>query len=98
MLDSSHTGDPGSLIRSITGPSTGHLSVLVSGSTITRRLTQLVSESVTYAYGIEQGTGTASFSAVLAVLGALGVADQFVAATDPLKSPVGRALIERLND
>ena len=44
--------------------------------------------------GIEQGTGTASFAAVLAVLGALGVADQFVAATDPLQSPIGRALID----
>lgn len=44
--------------------------------------------------GIEQGTGTASFQAVLAVLGALGVADSLVKATDPLESPVGRALVD----
>ncbi|WP_075200957.1 helix-turn-helix domain-containing protein [Leucobacter celer] len=44
--------------------------------------------------GIEQGTGTASFHAVLAVFNALGIADPFVTATDPMESPAGRALID----
>lgn len=44
--------------------------------------------------GIEQGSGTASFHAVLAVLNTLGVADRVVSATDPLESPAGRALID----
>lgn len=44
--------------------------------------------------GIEQGTGTASFHAVLAVLNTLGVADHVVTATDPMESLAGRALID----
>ncbi len=44
--------------------------------------------------GIEQGTGTASFHAVLAVLNALGIADGLVTATDPMGSAAGRALID----
>jgi transcriptional regulator with XRE-family HTH domain len=43
---------------------------------------------------IEQGAGTASFSAVIAVTSALGITDQIIRATDPTQSPAGRALID----
>lgn len=43
---------------------------------------------------IERGTGTASFNAVISVANALGIADSLVAATDPLLSAAGRALID----
>ena len=43
---------------------------------------------------IEQGTGTASFNAVIAVANALGIANSLVTATDPMRSPAGRALID----
>lgn len=43
---------------------------------------------------IEQGTGTASFDAVIAALNALGIGDSLVTATDPMLSAAGRALID----
>lgn len=43
---------------------------------------------------IEQGSGTASFDAVLAVLGVLGITEQVIQASDPMQSVMGRALID----
>lgn len=41
---------------------------------------------------IEDGTGSPKLDSVMAVVGALGFADHFVAGADPLKTDSGRAL------
>jgi transcriptional regulator with XRE-family HTH domain len=45
---------------------------------------------------IEEGAGSARLDSVLAVLVALGIADEVVDATDPYRSPAGRARIDDL--